>query len=53
MMKRTRVNVDVDERGFKIILALVTRNYVQSLCGKYKRKGLLKSLAAEKRNAKW
>lgn len=52
MKRRTRVNVDVDERGFKIILTSVTRKYVQSMCGKYKGKGLLKSLTAEKRNAR-
>lgn len=52
MKRRTRVNVDVDERGFRIILSPVTRKYVQSLCGQYKGKGLLKSLTAGKRNAR-
>ncbi|OGI42391.1 MAG: hypothetical protein A2150_04705 [Candidatus Muproteobacteria bacterium RBG_16_64_11] len=50
MKSRTRVHVDVDERGFKIILTPGTRKYVQSLCGKYRGIGLLKSLAATKRN---
>lgn len=52
MREGTRVHVDVDERGFKIILTPVTRKYVQRLCGKYKGKGLLKSLTAGKRNAR-
>ncbi len=47
MREGTRVHVDVDERGFKIILTPVTRKYVQGLRGKYKGKGLLKSLIAD------
>lgn len=52
MKRRTRVHLDVDERGFKIILTPITRKYVQNLCGQYKGKGLLKSLVAAKRNAR-
>ncbi len=44
-----RVQVDVDEQTHKIILTPITREYIQSLRGKYKGKGLLKALAAEKK----
>ncbi len=47
-----RVQVDVDEQTHKIILTPITREYIQSLCGKYKGKGLLKALAAEKKREK-
>jgi AbrB family looped-hinge helix DNA binding protein len=45
----TRVQVDVDEQAHRIILTPVTRDYVQRLRGKYKGKGLLSALAAEKK----
>ena len=45
----TRVQVDVDEQAHRIILTPVTREYIQNLRGKYKGKGLLTALAAEKR----
>ncbi len=45
----TRVQVDVDEQGHRIILTPVTRDYIQNLRGKYKGKSLLKALAAEKK----
>jgi AbrB family looped-hinge helix DNA binding protein len=45
----TRVQVDVDEEGHRIILTPVTRDYVQNLRGKYRGKGLLNALAAEKK----
>lgn len=45
----TRVQVDVDEAGHRIILTPVTRDYVQNLRGKYKGKGLLNALTAEKK----
>ena len=47
-----RVQVDVDEQTHKIILTPITREYIQSLRGKYKGKGLLKALAAEKKREK-
>ena len=47
-----RVQVDVDEQSHKIILTPITREYIQSLRGKYKGKGLLKALAAEKKREK-
>jgi AbrB family looped-hinge helix DNA binding protein len=45
----TYLQIDVDEVTKKIILTPVTREYVHSLRGKYKGKGLLKALMAEKR----
>ncbi|MGH8675801.1 MAG: AbrB/MazE/SpoVT family DNA-binding domain-containing protein [Burkholderiales bacterium] len=45
----TRVQVDMDEQAHRIILTPVTRDYVQKLRGKYKGKGLLTALAAEKK----
>lgn len=49
MKKRTRVHVDVDDQARKIVLTPITHEYVQGLRGKYKGKGLLKALAAEKK----
>ena len=48
----TRVQVDVDEQAHRIILTPVTRDYIQTLRGKYKCKGLLTTLAAEKKREK-
>ncbi len=48
--ERTCVHVDVDKREYKIILTPITREYIQSLQGKYKGRGLLKVLIAEKEN---
>ena len=45
----TRVQVDIDEQGHRIILTPVTREYIQNLRGKYKGKGLLTALATEKK----
>lgn len=49
MKEGTRVQVDVDEQTHKIILTPITRDYIESLRGKYKGKGLLQALAAEKK----
>lgn len=49
MKEGTRVQVDVDETTHRIILTPITREYVEGLRGKYKGKGLLKALAAEKK----
>lgn len=46
------IQVDVDEQARRIILTPVTREYIQSLHGKYKGKGLLKALAVEKKRSK-
>src|SRR6266545_4002030 len=45
----TRIQVEVDEQAHRIILTPVTRDYIQNLRGKYKGKGLLAALAAEKK----
>ena len=45
----TRVRVDVDEQAHRIILTPLPRDYIQRLRGKYKGKGLLTALAAEKK----
>ena len=49
MKEGTRVQVEVDEQAHRIILTPVTRDYIQTLRGKYKGKGLLAALAAEKK----
>jgi AbrB family looped-hinge helix DNA binding protein len=45
----TYLQIDVDEIARKIILTPVTREYVHSLRGKYKGKGLMKALMVEKK----
>jgi len=45
----TRIQIDVNEQAHQIILTPVTRDYIQSLRGKYKGRGLLSALAAEKK----
>jgi AbrB family looped-hinge helix DNA binding protein len=47
--KGTRMQIDVDEQAHRIVLTPVTRDYIQNLRGKYKGKGLLTALAAEKK----
>jgi AbrB family looped-hinge helix DNA binding protein len=44
----TRIEIEVNENSKEIILKPITREYVHSLRGKYKGKGLLKALMAEK-----
>ena len=45
----TRIEIEVDEEHQRIILTPITREYIHSLRGKYKGKGLLKALMAEKK----
>jgi len=45
----TYLQIDVDAITRQIILTPVTREYVRSLRGKYKGKGLMKALMAEKK----
>lgn len=52
MTARTLVHMDMDERNCKIVLTPITREYIQGLRGKYRGKGLLKSLVAEKKHEK-
>ena len=44
----TRIQIDADEKTHHIILTPITREYIFSLCGKYKGKGLLKTLMDER-----
>lgn len=48
----TYLQIDVDEVNKKLILTPVTREYIHSLRGKYKGKGLMKALLAEKKQEK-
>ena len=49
MKEGTRIQIDVDEQTHKIVLTPITHEYIQSMRGQYKGKGLLKALAAEKK----
>ena len=44
----TRIQIEVDESAHEIILKPITREYAHSLRGKFKGKGLLEELIAEK-----
>ena len=44
----TRIVIEVDEEGHRIILTPITPEYVHSLRGKYKGRGMLKALMAER-----
>ena len=46
----TYLQIDVNSVTKQIILTPVTREYVRSLRGKYKGKGLMKALMAEKKH---
>lgn len=48
----THIQIDLDESNKRIILTPVTREYVNNLRGKYKGKGLMKALQAEKEQEK-
>ena len=45
----TRIHIEVDETTQRIILTPITREHVHSLRGKYKGKGLLKALMADRK----
>ncbi|HEX9654402.1 MAG TPA: AbrB/MazE/SpoVT family DNA-binding domain-containing protein [bacterium] len=45
----TRFHVEVNEEEHSIILKPITRDYVNKLRGKFKGKGLMKELMAEKK----
>ena len=45
----TYLQIDVDEVNKRLILTPVTREYVHSLRGKYKGKGLMKAFMADKK----
>ncbi|MGH9897795.1 MAG: AbrB/MazE/SpoVT family DNA-binding domain-containing protein [Pyrinomonadaceae bacterium] len=44
----TSIQIEVDEETNQITLKPITREYIHSLVGKFRGKGLLKSLALEK-----
>ena len=44
----TKIQIEVNEKAGQIILKPITREYIHSLRGKFRGKGLLKSLMAEK-----
>ena len=48
----THIRIDLDDEKKKIILTPITREYVHFLRGKYKGKGLMKALMAEKMREK-
>lgn len=48
----TRIQINVNDDETEIILKPITREYVHSLRGKFKGKGLLKALMAEKKREK-
>lgn len=48
----TRIQVELDEANGRIILKPITREYIHSLRGRLKGKGLLEELAAEKAREK-
>ncbi|OLD81576.1 MAG: hypothetical protein AUI33_00900 [Ignavibacteria bacterium 13_1_40CM_2_61_4] len=45
----TRIHIEVDEKGHRIILRPITREYINSLRGKFKGKGLMRELMEEKK----
>jgi AbrB family looped-hinge helix DNA binding protein len=45
----TRIQIELDEKEQRILLTPITREYIHSLRGKYKGRGLLKALMAEKK----
>jgi AbrB family looped-hinge helix DNA binding protein len=45
----THIRIDIDDGNKKIILTPITREYVHSLRGKYKGRGLMKALMAGKK----
>ncbi len=46
----TRIQIDVNEKDHSIILKPITREYINSLRGKFKGKGLMKELMEEKKS---
>ncbi|OIN89511.1 MAG: hypothetical protein AUJ21_09625 [Anaerolineae bacterium CG1_02_58_13] len=48
----TYIQIDLDDLNKRIILTPVTREFVHSLRGKYKGRGLMKALMTEKKREK-
>lgn len=45
----TRIQIELKEQEKEIVLKPITREYIHSLRGKFRGKGLMKALMAEKR----
>ena len=45
----TRIQIEVNEKNQSLTLTPITRQYIHSIRGKYKGKGLTKTLMAEKK----
>lgn len=45
----TRIQIDINEKDHSIVLKPITREYINSLRGKFKGKGLMKELTEEKK----
>ena len=45
----TRIQIELKEQAREIILKPITREYIHSLRGKFRGKGLMKALMAEKK----
>ncbi len=45
----TRIQIEMDEKAQRVILKPITREYIFSLHGQYRGKGLLKTLMEEKK----
>ncbi len=45
----TRIQIDIDEKDRSIVLKPITKEYINSLRGKFKGKGLMKELMEEKK----
>lgn len=50
--KGTRIQINLSDDESVIILTPITREYVHSISGKFRGKGLLKALMAEKKREK-
>ena len=48
----TYIQIDLDDLNKRLILTPVTREFIHSLRGKYKGRGLMKALMAEKNREK-
>lgn len=48
----TRIQIDINEKDHSIILKPITKEYINSLRGKFKGKGLMKELVEEKKREK-
>lgn len=45
----TRIQIELDEKAKEIILKPITRDYIHDLRGKFRGKGLMKTLMTEKK----